>query len=136
LWQEFLDAASSGTLHKQWLDCNLYSSRYASLIPHPYHTYNRTQAVNLVNSTTTYEYDLRTRTYLQPKFSFQTLQRLRTVNLTALTGLTTTKKLVLEKREVPLGTSLADLIGVALKEAPLSPIILEALMAELSIQTK
>ncbi|RDB15895.1 37S ribosomal protein S23, mitochondrial [Hypsizygus marmoreus] len=94
------------------------------------------RAVKLVNSTTSYEYDLRTRTYLQPKFAFQTLQRLQTVNKYALSGLTTSKKLVFEKREIPLGTNLADLVGAALKDPPLAPLILDALMTELSIQTK
>jgi small subunit ribosomal protein S29 len=92
--------------------------------------------VNLVNSTTPYEYDLRTRLYLQPTFSYQILQRLQTVNRAALVGLTTTKKLVFEKREVPGGTSLFDLVGVALKDPTSAPVILDALMSELSTQTK
>lgn len=74
--------------------------------------------------------------YLQPTFSYQTLQRLQTVNREALLGLTTAKKLVFEKREVPGGTNLFDLVGVALKDPALAPVILDALMAELSTQTK
>lgn len=92
--------------------------------------------MNLVNSTTSYEYDLRTRTYIQPTFSYQTLQRLQTVNRDTLLGLTTTKRLVFEKREVPNGTSLFDLVGVALKDPSLAPVVLDALMVELSAQTK
>lgn len=94
------------------------------------------RAVNLVNSTTPYDYDLRTQTYLQPAFAFQTLQRLQTVNSTTLSALTTHKKFVFEKREVPQGTSLFDLVGVALKDPASAPVILDALMAELSVQTK
>jgi len=93
-------------------------------------------AVNLVNSTTSYEYNLRTRMYLQPTFSYQTLQRLQTVNRGALVGLTTTKKLSFERREVPSGTSLFDLAGAALKDPPSAPFILDALVTELSTQTK
>ncbi|KAF9464923.1 mitochondrial ribosomal death-associated protein 3-domain-containing protein [Collybia nuda] len=94
------------------------------------------RAVNLVNSTTPYEYDLRTQTYLQPTFAFQTLQRLQTVNSVTLSALTTHKKLVFEKREVPQGTSLFDLVGVALKDPASAPVILDSLMSELSVQTK
>ena len=74
--------------------------------------------------------------YLQPTFSFQTLQRLQTVNRNALLALTTTKKLLFEKREVPTGTSLFDLVGVALKDPTSAPVILDALMTELSTQVK
>ncbi|KAG5637829.1 hypothetical protein H0H81_003100 [Sphagnurus paluster] len=94
------------------------------------------RAVKLVDSTTPHEYDLRTRTYFQPAFSFQTLQRLQAANHAKLTALTTHKKHIFEKREVPLGTNLSDLINVALKDPPLAPLILEAVMSELSIQTK
>ncbi|KAG5642823.1 hypothetical protein DXG03_002082 [Asterophora parasitica] len=94
------------------------------------------RAKKLVDSTTPHEYDLRTRTYFQPAFSFQTLQRLQAANHAKLSALTTQKKHIFEKREVPLGTSLADLIGVAVKEPSLAPLILEAVMSELSTQTK
>jgi small subunit ribosomal protein S29 len=92
--------------------------------------------VNLINSTTPYEYDLRTQTYLQPKFAYQTLQRLQTVNSALLMTLTTQRKFVFERREVPLGTSLFDFIGVALKDPTSAPIILDALVSELGAQTK
>lgn len=94
------------------------------------------RAVKLVDSTTPYEYDLRTQTYLQPAFSFQTLRRLQAANHTKLSALTTQKKHVFEKREVPLGTNLTDLIGVAMKEPSLAALILETVMSELSTQTK
>jgi small subunit ribosomal protein S29 len=51
-------------------------------------------------------------------------------------GLTVTKKLVFEKREVPSGTTLFDFVGVALKDPTSAPVILDALMTELSTQTK
>jgi small subunit ribosomal protein S29 len=89
-----------------------------------------------MNSTTKHEYDLRTRTYHQPDFYFQTLQRMQTVNKAALNALQTSKKHAFEKREVPVGTNLFDLIGFALKEPALSPVIFEALMSELEVQTK
>ncbi|KAG6860519.1 hypothetical protein C0995_010299 [Termitomyces sp. Mi166 len=93
-------------------------------------------AKKLVDSSTPHEYDLRTQTYLQPAFSLQTLQRLLATNRAKLTTLTTQKKHNFEKREVPLKTNIADLIGIAVKEPPLAPVILETLMSELSTQTK
>ncbi|KAF8625521.1 hypothetical protein AX17_006833 [Amanita inopinata Kibby_2008] len=94
------------------------------------------RGVNLVNSTTTYIYDLRTQTYLQPSFAYQTLQRTLSVNSSLLSTLSTTKKLAFEKRELPIGTSLTDLIGVGLKDVSAAPAVLDALMVELGQQTK
>ncbi|PFH53262.1 hypothetical protein AMATHDRAFT_137940, partial [Amanita thiersii Skay4041] len=90
----------------------------------------------LVNSTTPYTYDLRTRTYLQPTSAYQILQRMYSVNESLISSLSTSKKLVLEKREVPLGTSLSDLMSVASKDISSSPSILDAVLTELSHQTK
>ncbi|KAF8159956.1 mitochondrial ribosomal death-associated protein 3-domain-containing protein [Crassisporium funariophilum] len=98
------------------------------------------RAVNLVNSTTTHAYDIRTQTYLQPTFSFQTLQRMLTVNDVALRKLTLQTSLQLEKREVPAGTSLAELIEIAINDRSRSvaqaPLILETVMRALEEQTR
>lgn len=97
-------------------------------------------AVDLVNSTTSYSYDIRTQTYLQPKFSFQTLQRMLTVNKYAFENLHLPKDVVLEKQVVPAGTSLAKAIGVALAErnktgsVASSPALLEGVMRALETQ--
>ena len=61
---------------------------------------------------------------------------MQTVNDLALRGLTLSKRFVFEKREVSAGTSLSDLIGVALKDPSSAAVILDALIAELSLQTK
>ncbi|KAK2459245.1 hypothetical protein APHAL10511_008722 [Amanita phalloides] len=94
------------------------------------------RGVNLVNSTTPYAYDLRTRTYLQPQFAFQTLQRTLSVNQHLLSSLQTSKKHVFEKRELPVGSSIVDLIGIGIKDALSAPFILDALVNELGQQTK
>ncbi|KAG6814973.1 hypothetical protein H0H93_011453 [Arthromyces matolae] len=94
------------------------------------------RAKKLVDSSTPYEYNLRTRTYLQPSFTLQTLRRLLDANNKKLTSLTTSKKYSFEKREVPINTTLADLINIALKEPPLAPVIMETVMSELNAQTK
>ena len=92
--------------------------------------------VSLVNSTTPYVYDLRTRIYLQPQFAFQTLQRMLSVNNQILSTLHTTKKLYFEKRELPVGSSLTDLVGIGLRDVPSAPAVLDALTTELGQQTK
>ncbi|KAI0314593.1 mitochondrial ribosomal death-associated protein 3-domain-containing protein [Amylostereum chailletii] len=95
------------------------------------------RAVNLVNSSTNYSYDLRTQTYLQPVFAYQTLQRFLTVNAHAISSLRTQAETAVEQGPpVPAGTSLADLIEVGLKDKSLAPSVLTALMAELGKQTE
>jgi small subunit ribosomal protein S29 len=98
---------------------------------HPY------TAINLVNSTTTYAYDPRTRLYQQATFAFQTLQRFLTVNSDRLEQLKTTVDVELERRAtIPAGTLLSDLVRAGIKERALAPTILTALMEELQKQTE
>lgn len=94
-------------------------------------------AINLVNSTTTYAYDPRTRLYQQPTFAFQTLQRFLTVNSYRLDQLKTTVDVELERRAtIPSGTLLSDLVRAGIKERALAPTILMALIVELQKQTE
>ena len=93
-------------------------------------------ALTLVNSSTPYSYDPRTRTYLQPTFSYQILQRFLTVNAAALRNLSLKTDLVLDRRTLSAGSSLADLLDIGLKDQTLAPMVLSALFAELSKQEK
>ncbi|KAF8835956.1 hypothetical protein BDN67DRAFT_912078 [Paxillus ammoniavirescens] len=94
------------------------------------------RAINVVNSTTTHTYDPRTRTYLQPVFAYQTLQRFLTVNGPRLEQLRTQADVELERRAtIPAGTSLSELVKAGVKEQALAPTILTALMDELETQT-
>ena len=94
-------------------------------------------AINLVNSTTTYAYDPRTRLYQQAAFAFQTLQRFLTVNSYRLDQLKTTVDVELERRAtIPAGSLLSDLVRTGIKERALAPTILTALMEELQKQTE
>jgi hypothetical protein len=94
-------------------------------------------ALDLVNSTTAYAYDLRTQTYFQPEFASQMLQRVLNANASSLESLHTQEELNLDRRTpVTAGTPLTDLINVGVKEPSISPIILTALMEELGKQTK
>ncbi|KAI0060655.1 hypothetical protein BV25DRAFT_1954404 [Artomyces pyxidatus] len=93
--------------------------------------------INLVNSTTPYVYDLRTQTYQQPIFAYQTLQRLLTVNSSALDRLVTETEVEIEKRApLPSGTPLKTLIDVGLKDQSVAPTVLSALIEELGKQTQ
>ncbi|KAF8194975.1 mitochondrial ribosomal death-associated protein 3-domain-containing protein [Pholiota molesta] len=96
------------------------------------------RAIDLVNSTTSYAYDIRTQTYFQPFYSYQTLQRMLTINKEALTRLVLLEDLVLEKSMLPKGTSLATVIETAMAEKTRSiaqaPLYLEAVMKTLEAQ--
>ncbi|KAI0255685.1 mitochondrial ribosomal death-associated protein 3-domain-containing protein [Lactifluus subvellereus] len=95
------------------------------------------RAINLVNSSTPYSYDLRTQTYLQPVFAQQTLQRFRTVNQHALSSLAAEDKIDLDDGlSLPQGTPLLTLIDVGLKDLISAPIVLAALLEALGKQTK
>jgi len=92
--------------------------------------------ISLVNSSTQYIYDSRSQTYLQPTMAFQLLQRFLTVNRSALNGLTIRSDLELDKkRTLPAGTTLADLIGVGLRDHSVAPMILSTLLSVLGKQT-
>jgi small subunit ribosomal protein S29 len=90
-----------------------------------------------VNSSTTYTYDMRTQTYAQPVFAFETLKRLLESNMRALKALKTEQSVAIERRaDVPAGTPLVDLIQLGLRDQAIAPTVLEAVLAELGLQTK
>jgi hypothetical protein len=94
-------------------------------------------AVSLVNSTTTYTYDLRTQTYLQPNFTYQSLQRTLNCNKTILTTLRTQKDHPLERGEsVRAGTPLIDLIATGTKDNIHAPAVFSILFSELAKQKR
>jgi small subunit ribosomal protein S29 len=99
--------------------------------PHP------SQAINLVNSSSPYSYDLRTQTYLQPVFAQQTLERFRSVNEYHLGSLVAEDKIDLEDGlSLPQGTPLLKLIDVGLKDRASAPTVLAALLEALGKQTR
>lgn len=107
------------------------------LIAFPWTKYpNRFQAINLVNSSTAYSYDLRTQTYLQPVFAQQTLERFRSVNEHALNSLVAEDKIELGGSSLPQGTPLLKLIDVGLKDRASAPAVLSALLEALGKQTR
>ncbi|GJE90341.1 hypothetical protein PsYK624_064720 [Phanerochaete sordida] len=92
------------------------------------------RAINLVNSSTEYVYDARTRTYLQPEFSFQLLQRFQQVNAQFMGTLKLTKDVTLGRRSLPVGTPISELVNIAQRDKALAPLMLEALLREVSRQ--
>lgn len=93
-------------------------------------------AINLVNSSTPYTYDARSRTYLQPIFSFEVLQRFLQVNATALRELKTTKAFEAGRRTLPEGSPLSDLVNIGIRDQVQAPYVLSTVLAEISKQTK
>ena len=93
-----------------------------------------------MNSTTPYAYDLRTQLYLQPGFSFQILQRMLTVNKKAFTEISLPEDLVLEKQTLKAGTTLKEVVDVAIVDRQRStaqaPLILDAVMKALEVQSQ
>ena len=107
------------------------------LIAFPWTKYpKRFQAINLVNSSTAYSYDLRTQTYLQPVFAQQTLERFRIVNEHALNSLVAEDKIELGGSSLPQGTPLLKLIDLGLKDRASAPAVLSALLEALGKQTR
>lgn len=91
--------------------------------------------IDTVNSSTSYVYDPRTRTYLQPAYASQTLQNLLTVNLELLQKLKTLEDVPIEGRAtIPGGAPLTDLIAVGAKDQNSAPAILSALLEILGKQ--
>ncbi|KAI0918029.1 hypothetical protein AcW1_007009 [Taiwanofungus camphoratus] len=93
------------------------------------------RAISLVNSSTSFVYDDRTQTYLQPDYSFELLRRFLSVNSAALQTLTTQDELILEERSVPAGVTLAELVNAGLEDRASAPAVLSAFMSELSRQS-
>ncbi|KAK1235319.1 hypothetical protein PQX77_001460 [Marasmius sp. AFHP31] len=101
------------------------------------------RAKQTINSTTPHTYDMRTQTYLQPRFAHETLRRLLAVNEKILSDIRMTGSLQLEKREIPSGITLAALADIGIKEGlgtaaqgVLAPVILDRLLLELGKQRR
>ncbi|KAH8105549.1 mitochondrial ribosomal death-associated protein 3-domain-containing protein [Phellopilus nigrolimitatus] len=95
------------------------------------------RAHKLVDSSTSYFYDPRTQTYLQPTASNQILQRFLTVNKKILEKLKVSGRVTFEKRKaVDTGKSLADLINIAMSEQHLAPVIMSKVLEEIGKQER
>ncbi|KAI0796114.1 mitochondrial ribosomal death-associated protein 3-domain-containing protein [Abortiporus biennis] len=92
------------------------------------------RAATIVNSSTPHTYDARTRTYLQPKYSFQLLQRFLSVNESKLQNLKTSREHVLERSTLPAGSPIIDLLSVGLNDQASAPSVLSTLLSELASQ--
>ena len=95
-------------------------------------------AVNLVNSTTPYAYDLRTQIYLQPNAACHILQRVRSANAQSFKLLKLQKTLDIGGGYAPAqpGTSLYEFCDVLIEEAAKAPEVLDLLVKELGEQTE
>jgi hypothetical protein len=94
-------------------------------------------AIETVNSSTSYVYDPRTRTYLQPVSASSTLQKFSAVNSLLLQKLTIPENFPIEGRDtIQKGAPLTDLIAVGVKDQSSAPAILSTLMEILGKQTE
>ncbi|KAI0825732.1 mitochondrial ribosomal death-associated protein 3-domain-containing protein [Irpex lacteus] len=95
------------------------------------------RSLRLVDSSTSYVYDPRTRTYLQPEFSTELLKRFRDVNHQAFEELLTSEDIIVSSRRmVPKGTTLAELVRTGTRQEVDAPVVLSALIKELQLQKK
>ncbi|EIM86567.1 uncharacterized protein STEHIDRAFT_147130 [Stereum hirsutum FP-91666 SS1] len=95
------------------------------------------RGIDLVNSSSNYVYDLRTQSYYQPNFAFQTLQRFKIVNAKLLEGLKVHRDVEIERHEtVKGGVPLAELIEVGVQDKTVAPTVLEAMLECLGAQTE
>ena len=90
-----------------------------------------------VNSSTSYVYESRTRTYLQPTYASQTLQKFLAANSQLLQNMNASEDIPIEGRAaIPKGAPLADLIAVGAKDQSSAPAILSTLLGILGKQTE
>lgn len=95
------------------------------------------RAVDLVNSTSPYTYDLRTQTFLQPEAAHQLLHRARIANGKIFKQLKLENTLDLGEGYKPAkaGTTLFDFCDVSKEEVAKAPLVLDLLVKELQEQT-
>ena len=93
--------------------------------------------IDTVNSSTSYTYDPRTQTYLQPAYASQTLQNFSAANSRLLQQLDIPEDIPIEGRAaIPKGAPLAELIAVGAKDQNSAPAILSTLLEILGKQIK
>lgn len=92
--------------------------------------------MNFVNSTTSYTYDPRTQTFLQPEAAYQILHRARGANEKVLGNIKANSTFAADGvKPIPVGTSLYDAMNVTREEVASAPVILDWVMSELEAQT-
>lgn len=90
-----------------------------------------------MNSSTSYVYDPRTRTYLQPAYASRTLQNILAANRRLLQQLKTPEDISIEGRAtIPKGTPFTDLITIGAKDQGSAPVLLSTLLEILGKQEK
>ena len=90
-----------------------------------------------MNSSTSYVYDPRTRTYLQPAYASRTLQNFLAVNSQLLQNLKTSEDIPIEGRAaIPEGAPLTDLIALGAKDQNAAPEVLSNLLGILGKQVE
>ncbi|KAI0698355.1 mitochondrial ribosomal death-associated protein 3-domain-containing protein [Cytidiella melzeri] len=95
------------------------------------------RSLKLIDSSSSYVYDPRTRTYLQPEFSSEILRRFRDVNSQFFDELQTNEDILLSgRRTVPKNSTFSEVLRAGLRQEADAPVVLPALISELQHQTK
>ncbi|OCH86955.1 hypothetical protein OBBRIDRAFT_814348 [Obba rivulosa] len=92
------------------------------------------RGIPLVNSSTTFVYDPRTRTYEQPEVSYEILRRFQNVNANNL-NIPIHEDYPLDTRTLRKGDSLSSLVKAGVDEPAVAAAVLGAVMSELTKQT-
>ncbi|KAG8826206.1 37S ribosomal protein S23 mitochondrial [Serendipita sp. 400] len=96
------------------------------------------RAIDTINGTTPYAYDVRTQTFLQPTYSASLLRQIRDMGHPGLKKLPTTSPFSLEKAPPgapAVGAPLMQLIEYGIREVSVASFVLEAVLAEFATQT-
>ena len=97
----------------------------------------RHPGISLVNSSTQYIYDARTRTYIQPDLSSELLRRFNQINSRSLEAIVLRKDTLFGKTTFRAGTPLPDLIHFAVETDQTSaPAVLQTVLSEVAHQEK
>lgn len=94
------------------------------------------RAINLVNSSTPHVYDERTRTYLQPEFTFELLRRFEQVNASAMKQIQITRPFAKGNKKLASGAQLSELIKLGTSDKTLAPAVFDAVLHEVARQTQ
>jgi small subunit ribosomal protein S29 len=94
------------------------------------------KATSLVNSSSSFQYDEKTRTFHQNQASNKILQQMLRFNKNILSQLTTTSNYTFARNELAAGSPLDSLLQVGITDETLASAVLAVVFEELGKQTE
>ena len=102
-----------------------------------YHSlFIRRIAIDWVNSTTPYQYDSYSRTFLQQALARDVLRQLASFNNDAMTPLTLTEDATFERSVVSAGSAMRALIDIGINDPTAAPSVLRMTLEQLAKQSR